>query len=41
MVDVEAKKAKKGSPDQAHPHRYRQHNVVQKAKRLPSKTRVS
>lgn len=38
MVDVEAKKAKKGTPENPHGHRYRQHGTIQKAKKLPSKT---
>ena len=37
MVDVESKKAKKGTPENPHGHRFRQHNVIQKAKKLMSK----
>ena len=37
MVDVESKKAKKGSPEQTAGHRFRQHNVIQKAKKLMSR----
>ena len=37
MVDVVAKKAKKGTPETSAGHRYRQHNVIQKAKKLMSK----
>jgi hypothetical protein len=36
MVDVEAKNAKKGTPEEAHGHRFRRHNVLQKAKKLMS-----
>ena len=31
----------KGSPKTARNHQYSQHNVIQKAKKVPSKTRVS
>lgn len=34
MVDEVAKRAKKGTPETTAGHRFRQHNVIQKAKRL-------
>ena len=38
MVDVETEKVKgSGSPDTTKKHRYRQHNQIMKAKKLPSK----
>lgn len=33
MVDVEAKKAKKGTPKNPHPHRYAQHGVIMRGKK--------
>lgn len=38
MVDVVAKKAKKGTPEKTAGHRFRQHNIIRKAVKLPSKT---
>lgn len=37
MVDVEAKKAKKGTPEDPHGHRFRQHNAVIRGKRMKIK----
>jgi hypothetical protein len=33
VVDVDAKKAKKGSPKQSTPHRYGQHGVIMRGKK--------
>ena len=42
MVDVEAEKVKgSGSPETTKKHRFRQHNIIRKGVKLPSKTKVS
>ena len=40
-ISKDQKLGKDGSPEATDGHRYRQHQVVRKAKKLPSKTRVS
>jgi hypothetical protein len=40
-ISKDQKVKPKGSPDTSNDHQYRQHNVIQKAKKVPSKTRVS
>ena len=40
-ISADQKRNPKGSPKTTKNHQYGQHNVIQKAKKLPSKTRVS